>query len=131
MIKETQPTRAESHDVYSTLKEGAQGLVLAAETAIGVDPVGCVKFLKKDVLTFLKKKKKFMLNTNKKGITFLNLNKYEKNFFIYGGLYKTATEYLAQNYFDKLDKKNMKFLPTIKVVIKFFTTLFLILFIQN
>tara|TARA_Y100000992_G_scaffold302572_1_gene277426 strand:- start:2386 stop:3426 length:1041 start_codon:yes stop_codon:yes gene_type:complete len=67
MIKETQPTRAESHDVYSTLKEGAQGLVLAAETAIGVDPVGCVKFLKRCVDVFEKRKKKFMLNTNKKG----------------------------------------------------------------
>ena len=47
MINQTQPTRAESHDIYSTLKQGAEGLVLAAETAIGKDPVGCVKFLKK------------------------------------------------------------------------------------
>ena len=28
----------------------------------------------------------------------------KKNFFIYGGLYKTATEFLAQNYLEKLDK---------------------------
>ncbi len=52
MIKETNPTRAESHDIYSTLKQGVQGLVLAAETAIGSDPVGCVRFLKKCVNNF-------------------------------------------------------------------------------
>jgi pyruvate kinase len=57
MIKETLPTRAESHDIYSTLKQGAKGLVLAAETAIGNDPVGCVKFLEKSINSFFKKKK--------------------------------------------------------------------------
>lgn len=66
MIKETQPTRAESHDVYSTLKEGAQGLVLAAETAIGVNPVECVKFLKRCINVFEKRKKKLMLDPKNK-----------------------------------------------------------------
>ena len=33
--------------IFSTLKEGASGLVLAAETAIGINPIGCVDFLKK------------------------------------------------------------------------------------
>lgn len=56
MIKENSPTRAESHDIYSTLKQGVQGLVLAAETAIGNDPVGCVKFLNKCLYNFDKKK---------------------------------------------------------------------------
>ena len=56
MIKETNPTRAESHDIYSTLKQGVQGLVLAAETAIGNDPVGCVNFLKKCLNNFNKDK---------------------------------------------------------------------------
>ena len=54
MIKETQPTRAESHDVYSTLKQGVSGLVLAAETAIGSNPVECVKFLKRCIGVFKK-----------------------------------------------------------------------------
>ena len=54
MIKYNQPTRAESHDVYATLKQGAKGLVLAAETAIGMDPVNCVKFLKKSIKIFKK-----------------------------------------------------------------------------
>lgn len=52
MIKGSQPTRAESHDIYSSLKEGAKGLVLAAETAIGNDPIKCVEFLKKCIKIF-------------------------------------------------------------------------------
>lgn len=55
MIEKNGPTRAESHDIYSTLKNGAQGLVLAAETAIGLDPVNCVRFLKKCINNFLHK----------------------------------------------------------------------------
>lgn len=62
MIQQTQPTRAESHDIYSTLKQGVQGLVLAAETAIGKDPVGCVKFLKKCINNFKKNKIKKLQN---------------------------------------------------------------------
>ena len=44
MVKDNLPSRAESHDIYSTLKQGVSGLVLAAETAIGKDPVNCAKF---------------------------------------------------------------------------------------
>ena len=58
MVKETQPTRAESHDIFSTLKQGASGLVLAAETAIGLNPVSCVDFLKRCIKIFKKYKKK-------------------------------------------------------------------------
>ena len=46
MVKEQQPTRAESHDIFSTLRQGASGLVLAAETAIGKNPLDCVLFMK-------------------------------------------------------------------------------------
>ena len=58
MIKENNPTRAESHDIYSTIKQGVNGLALAAETAIGKDPVNCVRFLKKCLQNFEKKSKK-------------------------------------------------------------------------
>tara|TARA_B100000787_G_scaffold169152_1_gene159553 strand:- start:1107 stop:2102 length:996 start_codon:yes stop_codon:yes gene_type:complete len=58
MIKESQPTRAESHDIYSTLKEGASGLVLAAETAIGANPIKCVEFLNKSIKIYKKFLKK-------------------------------------------------------------------------
>ena len=62
MIKETEPTRAESHDIYSTLNEGAKGLVLAAETAIGTNPVECVRFLKRCIKVFERNKKKTIRN---------------------------------------------------------------------
>ena len=55
MVKDNQPTRAESHDIYSTLKQGVSGLVLAAETAIGRDPVNCTKFLKNCIKVFNQK----------------------------------------------------------------------------
>jgi pyruvate kinase len=54
MIKNNQPTRAESHDIFTTLKQGVNGLVLAAETAIGINPVDCVHFLKRSISVFRK-----------------------------------------------------------------------------
>ena len=57
MVKDLSPTRAESHDIYSTLNQGAFGLVLA-ETAIGKYPVECVKFLKKCIKIYNKSFKK-------------------------------------------------------------------------
>ena len=43
MVNSASPTRAEANDVASTLLMGASGLVLAAETAIGNNPVESVK----------------------------------------------------------------------------------------
>ncbi len=57
MIKESLPTRAESHDIFSSLNQGCAGLVLAAETAIGSSPIECVKFLKRCIKNFLLIKK--------------------------------------------------------------------------
>jgi ATP sulfurylase len=45
MIGSPNPTRAEIHDIVSSLDNGALGLVLAAETAIGQYPVECVSSL--------------------------------------------------------------------------------------
>ena len=45
MIKTSLPTRAEANDVASTLLMGANGLVLAAETAIGKYPVESVEMV--------------------------------------------------------------------------------------
>ncbi len=41
MTQKRKPTRAEVNDVINTLLDGADGLVLAAETAIGQHPVDC------------------------------------------------------------------------------------------
>ena len=57
MINFSEPTRAESNDIYSSLISGCSGLVLAAETAIGNNPVKCVSFLKKCLKVFYNQKK--------------------------------------------------------------------------
>ena len=46
MVKNTKPTRAEVNDIINTLTDGADGLVLAAETAVGKHPVACVSMIK-------------------------------------------------------------------------------------
>jgi pyruvate kinase len=46
------PTRAEVNDIYNTLADGADGLVLAAETAIGQYPVNCARMVVKVVEQF-------------------------------------------------------------------------------
>ncbi len=45
MIEKKKPTRAEVHDIINTIEEGAYGLTLAAETAIGTYPIECVNML--------------------------------------------------------------------------------------
>lgn len=57
MINSKEPTRAESNDIYNSLYDGAKGLVLAAETAIGKNPVLTIKFLKECIDAFNKYKK--------------------------------------------------------------------------
>jgi pyruvate kinase len=47
MIEKKNPTRAEVHDVVNTIVEGAMGLTLAAETAIGKYPMECINMLNK------------------------------------------------------------------------------------
>jgi pyruvate kinase len=67
MIKHSAPTRAECNDIYNALNQGVNGLVLAAESAIGKDPVKCVMFLKDSISTHRlvkknKNRKKFIIN---------------------------------------------------------------------
>lgn len=45
MLNDLQPTRAEINDITSTVLSGAQGLVLAAETAVGRHPVESVRMV--------------------------------------------------------------------------------------
>ena len=52
MIESPMPTRAEVNDIFNTLTDGADGLVLAAETAIGVNPVACANMVVRLVREF-------------------------------------------------------------------------------
>ena len=52
MIDKSTPTRAEVNDVYTTLSTGADGLVLAAETAIGANPIDCTNMIVKLINSF-------------------------------------------------------------------------------
>ena len=52
MITDPNPTRAEVNDIFNTLADGADGLVLAAETAIGKWPIQCVAMINRVVHEF-------------------------------------------------------------------------------
>jgi pyruvate kinase len=52
MVTSQVPTIAEANDLATTLLDGVHGLVLAAETAIGVDPVGSVQMVLRAVHAF-------------------------------------------------------------------------------
>jgi ATP sulfurylase len=47
MIENKKPTRAEVNDVMNTIIDGASGLILSAETAIGKNPMSCINMLNK------------------------------------------------------------------------------------
>jgi pyruvate kinase len=49
MVNAPEPTRAEVCDIYNALEDGADGLVLAAETAIGRHPVRCAAMIRRVV----------------------------------------------------------------------------------
>ena len=55
MITAPSPTRAEVNDIYNTLIDGASGLVLAAETAIGRYPVQCTDMIVRLIREFRQK----------------------------------------------------------------------------
>lgn len=52
MINSENPTRAEINDIYNCISDGADGLVLAAETAIGKYPVEAVKMIKNNIFNY-------------------------------------------------------------------------------
>ena len=47
MVGKNRPTRAEAHDVIATVLDGAQGVTLSSETAIGKYPMECVDMMQK------------------------------------------------------------------------------------
>jgi pyruvate kinase len=52
MVTQPAPTRAEVNDIYNTLLDGADGLVLAAETAIGAHPIACAAMISRMIQQF-------------------------------------------------------------------------------
>ncbi len=52
MVTSPNPTRAEVNDVFNTLNDGADGLVLAAETAIGEYPVAAASMVRRIMKEF-------------------------------------------------------------------------------
>ena len=86
MTKVPTPTRAEVNDIFNTLADGADGLVLAAETAIGSYPINCVTMISKIVKQFshlsggyspeeLKKKNSFLLVEPHGGVLVNRINR--------------------------------------------------------
>lgn len=64
MINYRSPTRAEVNDVINTLLDGADGLVLAAETAVGSHPIGSVNTIRSLIQQFKHfSNKKHILNS--------------------------------------------------------------------
>mgnify|MGYP001976455779 CR=1 FL=1 len=64
MIENENPTRAEIHDIVASIKSGANGLVLAAETAIGNNPVNCVRVLSRIMTEIENSKILYLLGTD-------------------------------------------------------------------
>ena len=52
MVTTRTPTIAEANDIANTLLDGVHGLVLAAETAIGIDPLGSVDLVLRAIEAF-------------------------------------------------------------------------------
>lgn len=52
MVTNRRPTIAEANDIANTLLDGVHGLVLAAETAIGIDPVGAAEMIQTAIDAF-------------------------------------------------------------------------------
>tara|TARA_B100000963_G_C22640807_1_gene680403 strand:- start:10281 stop:12464 length:2184 start_codon:yes stop_codon:yes gene_type:complete len=63
MIENKQPTRAELNDIYGALESGANGLVLAAETAVGKYPDDAVRILSNIIYEFNNKNKSMNLSS--------------------------------------------------------------------
>ena len=55
-LEKSAPTRGEANDIFNSLEMGANGLVLAAETAIGKHPKNSVNFLRQMIKVYLRSK---------------------------------------------------------------------------
>lgn len=98
MITSLTPTRAEVNDVFNTLNDGADGLVLAAETAIGSYPINCTAMISRIIREFHNSAAPFSIGNVKKSVRLLLSEPH-------GGVLVNSTNY---NLKDKEIKKYKK-----------------------
>ena len=83
MINSENPTRAEINDIYNCISDGADGLVLAAETAIGKYPIDAVKMIKDNIKNYKTNYKNQLSNISQSSINKIvkqNKKKFLKKF---------------------------------------------------
>ncbi|MBI3649229.1 MAG: hypothetical protein HY240_10850 [Actinobacteria bacterium] len=71
MVTNRNPTIAEANDIANTLLDGVHGLVLAAETAIGANPVGAVDMILKAIAAFDRASDSQLLEEDRAPLTLL------------------------------------------------------------
>ena len=106
MLNNFQPTRAEINDITSTILSGAEGLVLAAETAIGRYPIQSVRM----VSSIAKETKSYQISAKTDG----NSKSYFDSLYDYH-LIEPHGGVLVQNFIDPAKADQLETLPKIEV----------------
>jgi pyruvate kinase len=101
MVVQKKPLRSEVNDVMNTLLDGADGLVLAAETAIGKHPAECANMVKRIIKYYQIALKEYSLPQLLRNDSFLLVEPH-------GGE-------LIDRYNEKIDTKTINQLPRLKV----------------
>jgi pyruvate kinase len=65
MVTNRRPTLAEANDIANTLIDGVHGLVLAAETAIGIDPLRAVDIVRNSIEAFERSSTSMLLHQDR------------------------------------------------------------------
>lgn len=116
MIKNRRPTRAEIHDIESSITDGAAGLTLAAETAIGAYPRECVNVMRGvidhvssviDLDTYAKKEEKL--------VSYLEKQRYLLDFKNHSSLIPPHGGVLVSRYRPKLLEGLPKHMPSLSL----------------
>ncbi len=117
MVEKRKPTRAEVHDIISTLMDGASGLTLSAETAIGKHPFECINMLNKLIKHFQQttsvneheNKKNNLVDDLVKGNYLLDFNNFSGLTLPHGG--KLVNRFYKQN----PNEEELKKIPLLEV----------------
>ena len=119
MISNRKPTRAEVHDIINTIMDGAHGLTLAAETAIGKYPIGCINMLNKIIHhSSLVINATEIRNKEKKFVQHLEKNNYLLDENISSSVVKPHGGKLINRFIEKaMDKNYFKSLKEIQLTI--------------